>query len=62
MLFIIEWCESDLPVWNNVHSSGIKQLDIVLEKLMFSGNLLIKVRSKIEKYQIFNHITHFGSK
>ena len=29
-------------VWNKVHSSGIKQLDIVLAKLMFSGKLLIK--------------------
>ena len=42
MLPIIEWCESNFPIWNKVHSSGIKQLNIVMAKLMFSGKLLIK--------------------
>ena len=55
-----EKCYGDL-----CDSSGIKQLDIVLAKLMFSGKLLIrwgKIVKIIKIFEKLEHITHFGSK
>jgi len=65
MLPIVEWCESNFPIWNKVHSSGIKQLILVLAKLVF-WKTFDKVRGKIVKiikiFEKLKHITHFGSK
>ena len=66
MLPIIEWCESNFPIWNKVHSSGIKQLDYSVGKIDVFWKTFDKVRGKIVKiikiFEKLEHITHFGSK